>query len=270
MNVESALDQLYAAGLDEFTATRNALAFELASAGDARASTQIKALKKPNLAAWALNQLARNHPAELEELVAATDRVRRAHRRALSGGKATDLREATDERNRVVSRLTKLAGFVLTDAGHAAATATLAAVSDSFVAIASDEVGAELLKKGRLSRELRPGAIVDVGGLTLVPEEAEEGAAPTQRDLSAIQSARVAVNEARQKLKGANDAVRDADAEAWRLSGEADEAERRAKASREAAEFAKRAADARRADAEQATKALDEAQEALKTLDESS
>jgi hypothetical protein len=269
MDVESALDQLYAAGLDEFTTTRNALASELASAGDARASTQIKALKKPNLAAWALNQLARNHPAELEELVAATDRVRRAHRRALSGGKAADLREATDERNRVVSRLTKLAGFVLTDAGHAAATATLAAVSDSFVAIASDEVGAELLKKGRLSRELRPGAIVDIGGLTLVPDEADDAASPTERDVSAIQAARVGVNEARQKLKSANDAVREADAEAWRLSGEADEAERRAKAAREAAEFAKRAAEARHVEAEQASQALDDAQEHLRKLDES-
>ncbi len=270
MDLESALDRLYAVDLDEFTSTRNRLSSELTSAGDKTAGIQIKSLKKPNIAAWTLNQLARSHKDELEELFAATDRVRRAHRRALSGGKATDLREATDERNRVVSKLTKIAGAILVEGGHAAATATLAAVSDSFMAIASDDAGADLLRKGRLERELQPGAIADVGGLTLVPDGDDESVPAAKADVTAVQAARVKINQARQRVKDANEALRDADAEAWKVSGEADEAERRAKAAREAAEFAKRAAEGRKSDAEQAAKALEEAEETLKKLDGSS
>jgi hypothetical protein len=270
MDLESALDRLYAVDLDEFTSTRNRLSSELTSGGDKTAGIQIKSLKKPNIAAWALNQLARSHQDEIAELFTATDRVRRAHRRALSGGKASDLREATDLRNRVVSKLTKIAATILVEGGHAAATATLASISDSFMAIASDDAGADLLRKGRLERELHPGAIADVAGLTLVPDGDEEAAPAATVDVTAVQAARVKINEARQRVKDTNEAVRDADAEAWRLSGEADEAERKAKASREAAEFAKRAADARKSDAEQASKTLDEAEEALKKLDGSS
>jgi len=270
MDLESALDRLYGVDLDEFISTRNRLSSELASAGDKTAGIQLKGLKKPNIAAWALNQLARSHGDELDELFAATDRVRRAHRRALSGGKATDLREATDGRNRVVSKLTRIAGTILMEAGHSAATATLASISDSFMAIASDDAGADLLRKGRLERELHPGVIADVGGLTLVPDGDDDRVPAAKADVTAVQAARVKINEARQRVKDTSEALREAEAEAWKVSGEADEAERRAKAAREAAEFAKRAAEGRRSDAEQAAKALEEAEEALKKLDGSS
>ncbi len=269
MDLESALDRLYAVGLEEFTSTRNRLSSELASGGDKTAGAQIKALKKPNIAAWTLNQLARSHQDQLDELFAATDRVRRAHRRALSGGKATDLRDATDSRNRVVSKLTKIAATILVEAGHSAAQSTLSSISDSFMAVASDDIGADLLRKGRLFRELQPGAIVDVAGLTLVPDGDDDAVPAAKPDQTVIQAARVKVNEARQKVKDANEALRDADTEAWKVSGEADEAERRAKSAREAAEFAKRAAEARKAEAEAAAKVLEEAQEELKRLDES-
>src|SRR5439155_16223840 len=67
MELDTVLDRLYAVALDEFTATRNSLAKELAG-DDAR---QVKALKKPNIAAWALNQLARSD--DLADLFDVTD-----------------------------------------------------------------------------------------------------------------------------------------------------------------------------------------------------
>jgi hypothetical protein len=257
--LEEALDELYGVPLDRFTATRNALAKGLT--GDA--AKQVKALKKPNIAAWALNQLPRHHVAMLDELFTATDALRRAQRRVMSGGKASDLRKATDDRNRVVSQLTKVAGDVLAKNGHAPTASTLAAVSNSLVAVASDDEGAELLRKGRLTKDLHPQSVVDVGGLTLVErdEEPDEEQLP---DLGALEEAREAVDEARKRLKEAKAAVTEANREAERLAHEADRAERKAKAAREEAEFAKRAADARRSEEDDAEEVLREAQAALK------
>lgn len=259
MDVEAALEQLYAARLDEFTATRNALAKEL---GGAEGAT-IKALKKPNIVAWAINQLARAHADDVKELFEATEKVRQAQRRVLSGGKASDLRRTTDERNKVAARLTKLVEKILSDAGHSAGASTLAGVRDSFVAVASDDAGADLLRKGRLTRELQPGSIVDVGGLALVPRDEEEEEEP-RRDRNRLQEARRERDEARAALKEARDALKKANSEATRLEIEADSAAKRAKTAQEKAEFARRAADARRAEVEEAEEAVKAAERAVR------
>ena len=263
MDVVQALDELYAAPLDEFTAKRNALAKDLGGADGAR----IKALKKPNVAAWAINQVARTHSADVKDLFDQTEKVRRAQRRVMSGGKASDLRKATDERNKVSGRLTKLAEKILRDAGHAASASTLADVRDSFVAVASDDAGADLLKKGRLTRELEPGSVLDVGGLALVPQAGDEEGAEDdepQRDRKRLQEARRERDAARSAVKAAREALKKANNEATRLEIEADSAAKRAKAAQEKAEFARRAADARRADVEVAEKAVEEADAAVR------
>ena len=259
-DVEAALDTLYAVPLDEFTSTRNALAKELGKDG-----AQMKTLKKPNLAAWGLNQLARKHADELDAFFATTEKLRRAQRRAMSGGRAADLRAATDERNRAAGRLTRLVETILKDAGHAAAASTLSAARDSFVAIASDELGAEILRKGRLTRELQPGAMVDVGGLSLVGDASDEE--EPQQDRSTLKAAREARDEARAGLKAAREALKEANREADRLEIEADQAARAAKASQEKADFARRAAAARRAEVEDAEKAVEEAERAVEAVE---
>ncbi len=260
---EEALDRLYAAPVEEFTATRNALAKELS--GDKEAAAAVKALKKPNLAAWALNQLTRQHSDKLEELFAVTDKLRTAQRRVLSGGKAADLRKATDARNEVVARLTKLTESILTGSGHGASSTALSAISDSLVAIASDEEGAELLRQGRLTRELDRSMFVDVGGLSLVETAPEEDAEP-ETDASAVQEARRALAEARDVQKAAREAYKSAKRDADRAAREAEDAERKAKSAREGAEFARRAAEARQNEAEEAEAAVEAAQKEVKAL----
>lgn len=248
VGLDDDIDRLFALPLDEFTAARDALAKELRAAGDKEGTSRVKALKKPNLPAWSLNQLARRHPDEIDELFDVTERVRRAQRKVMSGGKASELREVTDERNRVVARLTRLTRAILEEAGRAAAPQTMTAVGDSLLAIASDEEGAQVLRSGRLSRELKPEAIVDVGGLTLVPPEPEapEPAKPG-RDVAA---ARAAVEQATRRRDEAERAAESGEGETQRLA--------------QAAEFARRAADARRAEADEAARALEGAEAALR------
>lgn len=254
----AALDDLYAVPLNRFTEKRNELARSLAPHAAA-----IKALKKPNTAAWAINQVVRAHPDEVEALFAATDRLRHAQRRVLSGGKATDLRGATDERNGIVALLTKLAETILVAAGHAGSQSTLTAVSDSFVAVATDDTGAELLRKGRLTRELTPGSLVDVGGLTLVPDAEPSVPVAGEPDRTAISAARRRRDEARAALKAAREAAKAANVEAARREIEADEAVRRGKVAQEQADFSRRAAEARQSELEQAEEVLAAAEQAL-------
>ncbi len=261
-DVDAALDNLYAAPLDEFTSTRNALAKQLGKEG-----AELKPLKKPNLAAWALNQLARTHATELGELFSVTDKLRHAQRRVMSGGKASDLRAATDARNKVASQLTRLVEKILTGAGHAASPSTLSAAGDSFVAVASNDVGAELLRRGRLTRELIPGSVVDVGGLTLVPQSDDEAPDEPQPDRSRMKELRAARDEARAALKAAREALKNANAEAARLEIESDDAAKRAKAAAEKADFARRAAEARKTDVDEAERAVQEAEQAVRAAE---
>jgi hypothetical protein len=261
-NVDAALDTLYAAPLDEFTSTRNALAKQLGKDGD-----EIKTLKKPNLAAWSLNQLARKHPSELEELFTVTDKLRHAQRRVMSGGKASDLRTATDARNKITSRLTKLVEKILSEAGHAASPSTLSAAGDSFVAVASNDEGAELLRKGRLTRELTPGSVMDVTGLTLVPQADDDAPDEPQPDRSRLKEARAARDEARAALKAARDALKKANTESARLEIESDDAAKRARSAAEKYDFARRAAEARKTDVDEAEAAVREAEEAVRAAE---
>jgi hypothetical protein len=139
----------------------------------------------------------------------------------------------------------------------------MSAIADSLVAVASDEQGAEALRNGRLFREFKPGAVVDVGVLGVVAEDEEdaEPAADTGAGRDTDADKRAALESAKRRAEEARLAADAAEAEARRLSDEAEQADRRARSAAEAAEFARRAADARRTEA-------DEAEEAANRLEE--
>ena len=78
--LETEIDRLYQLPVEEFTPARNALA--KSSAGDA---ARIRALHKPPIAAWAVNQLYWQHGDVWNELIAAAENARKAHRAVLAG-----------------------------------------------------------------------------------------------------------------------------------------------------------------------------------------
>src|SRR4051794_31350084 len=89
--------RLYGLPLDQFTAERNALAAELRS-------VDVKALRKPSAAAWAVNQLVRAEPELVEALLGAGGELRQAHRQAASGKGAQQLRAAAGSERAAVRR----------------------------------------------------------------------------------------------------------------------------------------------------------------------
>jgi hypothetical protein len=86
---------LYGLPLEEFTKERDALVKELRQGGDKEGADEVKALRKPPVSAWTVNQLARRHPQEMRALVKAGEGLRKAQRNAVGGEGPDALRDAT-------------------------------------------------------------------------------------------------------------------------------------------------------------------------------
>src|SRR3954453_1910413 len=76
-------DELYGLPDDEFTAARDALAKRLRGEKRREDADAVKALRRPSVAAGAINRAVREHGAD--ELLAAGEALRAAHERLLSG-----------------------------------------------------------------------------------------------------------------------------------------------------------------------------------------
>jgi hypothetical protein len=158
--------ELYRLPLREFTAARDRLATKLAAAKERNRAREVKALRRPTVAAWVVNQLAHRNGAALRRLIDAGEALRRAQRRVLRGGGADDLREAARRRQDALRDLRSLAGPILREAGS---PAHFDAVLATLEAASVDPGAANAVTSGRLSRELpRPAGFGDAAPLTLV------------------------------------------------------------------------------------------------------
>ena len=111
------IDRLYASPPEEFIANRDDLAKRLKADGKATEAAEVKGLRRPTVAAWAANQVARQRPDEVAELLAAGAELHKAQRKALSGVKGGGLREAMERRRAAVAALVKAAEAMLREAG---------------------------------------------------------------------------------------------------------------------------------------------------------
>lgn len=174
-------DDLYGLPLEEFTAARDALA---------KQRPEAKGLRKPSSAAYAVNQLARRHPGELDSFLAAAAQLRHAQ---LRGG---DFQSAVREERGALEQLLKLAGE------YTAAT-QIPRVRQTLQAAAADEEAAASVRAGRLERELEPAGF---GSLVSGPAPAQR---KPQRARPAVDP--VALERARAEEREAKDALRDAE-----------------------------------------------------------
>ncbi|MFZ2528890.1 MAG: hypothetical protein WAX14_14760, partial [Rhodococcus sp. (in: high G+C Gram-positive bacteria)] len=94
MDPEEIADELYGLDPNEFVAVRNERVAQAREAGDGAAATTIGKLRKPTVAAWLVNALARERTDELAALLDLGSALRTAQRR-LSGD---DLRTLSAQR----------------------------------------------------------------------------------------------------------------------------------------------------------------------------
>src|SRR5680860_366355 len=102
MPLDEALDELYGVTPDDFMAVRNALRDRLREAGEADAAKELARARRPTTAAWALNQLAREHSDLVEDVLDQT-RELEAVQAGARPGHADEVREAMTARRQALS-----------------------------------------------------------------------------------------------------------------------------------------------------------------------
>jgi hypothetical protein len=156
------VDHLYGLPLEEFTPQRDLAARELRRAGDRDAAGQLAKLPKPTPAAWTANQLAREQPDLLEELLEAGEALRRAQEEALSGGSGQVLRDAMAAQRRAVDAIMS-AAQTYKPAGRALSRAMADRLRTTLQAAAGDEGLTAALAAGRLVDEAQQGGAWPLG-----------------------------------------------------------------------------------------------------------
>jgi hypothetical protein len=237
---EAEVDRLYGLPLDRFTEERDTLARRLRQEGRRDAADAVKGLRKPSLAAWTVNLLARERPEEIRALLDAAEGVRRAH-----GAGPKELREATAAEREAVSALVESARAVLAAAGRPATEGTLDAVAGTLQAAAAAEETRDALERGRLERELEPSGFDALAGLSLAAPAGKRRQARESRertpDRRRVEKARASLAEAQARARELRRTAEGAERAAKRARADADRAEAEVKRAEEALEAAQTA-----------------------------
>lgn len=148
-------DSLFQIPAADFTAARNALAARLKKAGKTEDAERVKALAKPSISAWAVNQLFWHHRKAWDRLMASADRFKAAQAAQLAG-KSADMRGPLDARREALSSLTRTAVKLLHDAGNAGTPDVLRRVTTTLEAIATYGAHPGAPPAGRLTDDVDP------------------------------------------------------------------------------------------------------------------
>ena len=232
---EKKIDRLYAAPPGEFVSRRDELARALRAEGNREAADEIKRLRKPTVAAWVVNQLARGEKMRVRGLVTAGERLRTAHAELLAGGSSEGLERARDGERVAIEELAGAARGLLEEAGHPPTEAVLDRVRETLHAAMVDEAVGERVRAGRLEKEERATGFA-VTGLPPVKPGPRKTAAKAERDDAKRRRRR----EAEDRLREARAAVAEAEREVAGRKRELEAAERARASSRAAVERAEK------------------------------
>ncbi len=172
--IASEVRELYAGSPDDFIAGRDVLVKRLRDEGRDPDAVAAKKLRRPTVAAWALDRLAVEAPDAIRELLEAGADLARAQRATLSGRDPQALRDATTRRRELVARLTQTAAGVLREADRSP-DPHLEDIRGTLEAASVDEDAAERLRAGTLDRTIQPTAgFGEMSGLQLVSRRDDE------------------------------------------------------------------------------------------------
>jgi hypothetical protein len=279
-SLDRAAEELYGLPPGDFTRARDELAGRLRKDGKREEAQAVKALRKPTLAAWALNQLGRHRRKDVERLLEAGRKLQKAQEDLVGGGEVSAFQAAAAKERELVAELTREAAALAAKTGAKPAASLEEKIGATLRAAALDEETAVDLAAGRLVREREAvggfgEATVQAGAPPKRPQEKRpqekrpqekrpqekrpQQKRPQQKRAAAdakrkreLAAARASEKEARRSLEAASKT-------AARAAGRADDARKKADdADRRADDARKKAADANRR-AEEASEELDEA-----------
>lgn len=305
--LEADVDALFQLPLAEFTDARNVLAARLKKSGRGDDAILVKALGKPSVSAWAVNQLYWNHREAFEQLLASGERFHKAQT-SRSAGKVADMREALDARREALTQLSNLATSVLREARHNPSPDTVHRVTTTLEAMSAYASRSGAPRAGRLTEDVDPpgfelfGASISGGGMTewtsklpnkparVMPSQ-NSGAAATNarrkaaaddeaRELAETRKAKIAaakgsLQEAKRSLTAALSqaqslatAQKKIDAEAKQKEKQRRDAEERLETAKAAAADAAQRAQSVALEVEEAASAVEDAELAVETATE--
>ncbi len=166
--LDAKIDDLYSRPLSEFTPARNALAKTLSGTDAAR----VKALAKPTIVPWAINQVYWRARPVYDRLLKAGERLRRAQIAALEG-KTADVRSAaTAHRTAIADAVKEAERLAAATGSHPAADALTRTLESLSLAPTLPS------EPGRLTDMLQPSGFEALAGIGIAPaarDTKEEG-----------------------------------------------------------------------------------------------
>ena len=254
-------DQLYGLPLEQFTEQRNALARQLRETGQRDDAAEVSKLRKPTVAAWAVNQLVRTQRRDVAALFKAGDALQEAQADLLAKrGDPGALRNAADAEREALDRLAAAARGLLSGDGHELTAARLEQVSETLHAAALDADARSQVEDGCLVRELRHAGLGAFGPVDTPKPRARRAKQPAGKHARAD-------GERAAELKAARQAEANARRRAVRAVRVVDAAEQRRDRATERLREAEEALAAARELADQAARALREAERAVGKLE---
>jgi colicin import membrane protein len=168
VSLDGKIDDLYRQPLDAFVTARNALA-KTVTGDDAK---RVRALVKPTVVPWAVNQVYWQARATYDRLIKSGERLRAAQIASLEGRRGADVREAGDAHRKALADAVKAAERI---AAAAAANPPADALMRTFETLSLASEPPE--PPGRLTKPLQPSGFEALAGVTPLARPAAAGAA---------------------------------------------------------------------------------------------
>lgn len=239
--IEERLDGLYREHPSDFVATRNALAKELADAGERDQAGRVKKLRRPSVAAWLVNRAMLDSPQRARAFADAIEELEQAQSRALSGedeGAAGWRAAAVRERDAIAS-IVEAASAAAREDGHPASAGALQLADETLRAASADEQLRERVLRCRVEREQSAATLGTPTAATPPAKRGKGGSkrAAARRELGRLEKRVAEAGEREQRL---GKRIEEADHALRALQA------RRAKVKDETAELRRRLKEARR------------------------
>ncbi len=168
-------DRLYAGSADAFTEARNTAAREV---GDKSLAAQIKKLKKPSVAAWAINVLVRRESEQIDSVLQLAESLRAAAE-ALDGN---ELRALTRQRRQLTTALASSAKSLAREAGVRLTDPVVEQVEGMLNAAMLDPVAAQAVRTGRVLTAFTSTGVseLEVSSVVALPDALDVQAVPIE------------------------------------------------------------------------------------------
>jgi hypothetical protein len=295
--LEEEVDALFKLPLAEFTGARNTLAAQLKRDGRANEANIVKALPKPSISAWAVNQLHWKHREAFAQLMATSQQLRQAQK-SRTTGKIGDMRGSLDARREALSQLSELASALLSEAGHNPTPDTIHRITTTLQAVAA-YTSPDGPTPGRLTHDIDPPGFESLASMipgakatkfvealprVATPQKLDRASTKTRQKGDAqkaqrevrrqerIAAARASLQEAKRALTGARSWSQRTEAAQKKLSAETKQAEAEVRQAekevREAERRFKKASAASEAVAQRAQRLAAEAEEAAQAVED--